>query len=60
MENYELIGLNYKGTRCPLRSILCQEGICSGCEIYQAFFRRLESNWDHITAGVSGKGLTAR
>jgi len=26
---------NHKGTWCPYRELLCQEGICSGCEIYR-------------------------
>jgi len=26
--------INHKGTECPYKPILCQEGYCSGCQIY--------------------------
>ena len=26
---------NHKGTWCPYKSLFCQEGYCSECEIYQ-------------------------
>ena len=27
--------MNHKGSWCPFTGQLCQEGICSGCEIYK-------------------------
>ena len=29
--------INHKGQPCPYKSILCQEGWCSGCQIYQDY-----------------------
>ena len=26
--------VNHKGTWCPYEPVFCQEGICSGCQIY--------------------------
>lgn len=30
---------NHKGKRCPYDNILCQEGLCSKCEIYETYRR---------------------
>lgn len=33
---------NHKGEKCPYANRLCQEGICSNCEIYK-IYRSLET-----------------
>lgn len=30
---------NHKGERCPRANKICQEGICSNCEIYKIYER---------------------
>jgi len=34
---------NHKGQKCPYKDILCQEGYCSGCQVFIDWSKSL---WD--------------
>ena len=49
-EDDKHVPYNHKGSRCPYKLILCQEGYCNDCNIY--------IQWCEKLLGVHGKGDT--
>lgn len=35
--------INHKGTDCPYKPILCQEGFCQECQIYKDYLGHLKT-----------------
>jgi hypothetical protein len=49
-----------KGQTCKIKPVLCQEGYCSECFIYQSKFSRLETTARVLSRSYTSEGEMVR